>query len=102
MSHLESQLQAVQGSKCFANLDLAHCYRQVPLEKESQEMMYIQTPCGVFSFNRLLQGGIDRRSNFQAILSEKFEGRVKHIIQWVGDLLLFEKDEKELFHNIEA
>ena len=48
MSHLDSHLQDIEGSTCFANLDLTHGYWQVPLSKESQEMMSIQTPIGVY------------------------------------------------------
>ncbi len=56
MPHLESHFQDIQGSTCFANVDLAHGYWQISLAEESQEMMSIQTPIGVFSSRRLVQG----------------------------------------------
>ncbi len=49
MPHLKSLLQDIEGSKYFANIDLAHGYWQISLAKESQEMTSIQTPIGVYS-----------------------------------------------------
>ena len=64
MTHLESTFQDIVGSTCFANVDLAHGYWQVPLSPESLEMMSIQTPIGVYSSRRLLQGGSDSDNHF--------------------------------------
>ena len=44
MPHLESLLQSVQGSTCFAKMDMSHAYWQLPLHPSSQETMSIQTP----------------------------------------------------------
>ena len=102
MPHLESQLQDVSGSRCFANLDLAHGYWQVPLSKESQEMMSIQTPIGVYSSRRLLQGGTDSGNHFQAVLQQKLDGRVEKYLQWIDDFLFYAKNENELLDSLEA
>ncbi len=102
MPHLESKLQDVAGSTCFANIDLAHGYWQVPLAKESQEMMSIQTPLGVYSSRRLLQGGSDSGNHFQAVLQHKFDGRVNNMIQWMDDFLFYAKDEDSLLQSIES
>jgi len=101
MPHLESHLQDIEGSTCFANADLAHSYWQVPLSKESQEMMSIQTPIGVYSSKRLLQGGTDSGNHFQAVLQEKFNGRIDKFLQWIDDFLFYAKNEKELLDNLE-
>ena len=102
MPHLESLLQDVEGSTCFASFDLAHGYWQIPLAKESQEMMSIQTPIGVYSSRRLLQGGSDSGNHFQAVLGEKFAGRVKRLIQWLDDFLFYSRDESGLLDDLEA
>ena len=102
MPHLESRLQDVAGSTCFANIDLAHGYWQVPLSKESQEMMSIQTPIGVYSSRRLLQGGTDSGNHFQAVLQQKLNGRVEKYLQWIDDFLFYGKNEAELLDSLEA
>ena len=102
MPHLESTFQDIAGSTCFANIDLAHGYWQIPLHEDSQEMMSIQTPLGVYSSRRLLQGGSDSGNHFQAVLSHKFDGRVKKMLQWLDDFLFYAQSEEELFTNIES
>lgn len=69
-------------------MDLAHGYWKIRLAELSQEMMSIQTPIGVYSSRRLGQGGSDSENHFQAVLGEKFEGRVKNLLQWL-DYFLF-------------
>lgn len=81
---------------------LDHGYWQVPLSPESQEMMSIQTPIGVYSSKRILQGGSDYGNHFQAVLQEKFEGQVVGMIQWMDDFLLFSKKENTLLNNVEG
>ena len=101
MPHLESHLQDIEGSTCFANQDFSHGYWQVPLSNESQEMMTIQTPIGVYSSKRLLQGRTDSGNHFQAVLQEKFHGRVNNMLQWSDDILFYAKDEQALRDNME-
>ena len=80
MPHLESRLQDTQGSKCYANIDKAHAYWQLALDEESQEIHSIQTPIGVYTPTRILQGGTDSGNHYQAVTSEKFdEGGVHKI-----------------------
>ena len=47
-------MQSVEGSEVFAEVDMAHAYWQLPLADESKELMFIQTPLGVFLRNFLL------------------------------------------------
>ena len=94
MPHLASKFQDIFGSVCFAHMDLAHGYWQVPLAKESQEMMSIQSPVGVYSSRRLLQGGTDAGNHFQAVLQDKFDGRVDKMLQWLDDFLFYASNEK--------
>jgi len=102
MPHLESILQSVEGSTCFAKIDMAHAYWQCPLATESQEMMSIQTPIGVYSPTRLLQGSTDAGNHYQAvthaIFQEELSGR---LLQWLDDFLLHAKNEGELLNSLE-
>lgn len=102
MRHLDSEIQNLSSAQFFANIDLAHGYWQIPLSSNSQEMLSIQTPIGVYSSNRLLQGGSDSGNHFQAVLSEKFENRIKKIIQWLEDFLLYAASEHELLDILET
>ena len=102
MPHLASKFQDISGSQCFGKFDLAHGYWQVPLAEESQAMMSIQTPNGVYSSRRLLQGGTDSGRHFQAVLQEKFYGRVEKMLQRLDDFLFYATDEEQLLDNIDS
>lgn len=102
MPHLESRLQDTEGSTCFANIDMTHGYWQIALDKTSREMHSIQTPIGVHTPVRILQGGSDSGSHFQAVTEEKFnEGGVEKMLQWIDDFLLYARHETELLENID-
>lgn len=64
--------------------------------------MSIQTPIGVYSSRRLSQGGCDCGNHCRAVLSHKFDGRVKEMLQWLDGFLSYAKSEDELFTNIES
>lgn len=46
-------------------------------------MMSTQTPIGVYLSRRLLQGGTDSGSHFQAVLQEKLDVRVGKMLQYL-------------------
>lgn len=100
MPHLESSLQELSGAKCFAKLDLSQGYWQLALDESSQELMSIQTPQGVYTPTRLLQGGTDSGNYFQAILWPLFAENVRKFLQWVDDFLLHAANEEELLTNL--
>lgn len=56
MPNMKGQIGSTAGSKAFAKLDICHAYWQVPLDGELQECMSIQTPLGVYTPTRILQG----------------------------------------------
>ena len=62
--------------------------------------MSIQTPIGVFSPFRVLQGGTDSGNNFQDVTREAFEGGVNQMLQWIDDFLLHAKNERDLLADI--
>ena len=100
MPHLESKLQETAGSRVYAKLDSPHSFWQLPLAKVSQEMMSIQTPAGVFTPDRLLQGGSDSGNHLQAELQHHFSS-IKKLLQWIDDFLLHAKTEAELIDLLE-
>lgn len=102
MPNLECLLQLTEGSSVFAKIDLCHAYWQVPLHKDSQECMSIQTPLGVFTPRRVLQGSTDAGSHFQASTAKVFECVSANMLQWLDDFLLHAKDEGTLIDILET
>eukprot|EP00171_Calliarthron_tuberculosum_P018752 IDg18752t1 len=63
-------------------------------------MHSIQTPLGVYTPTRMLQGGSDSGNHFQAVSQDKFESRKIKMLQWIDDFLLYAKDETDLLKSI--
>ena len=100
MPHMDSMVQECEGSTVMANVDFCHGYWQLGLHENSQELMSIQTPLGVYSPRRTLQGGMDSGNHFQLVTSEAFEGKIKRLLQWIDDFLLHAPSDKELLMDI--
>jgi len=96
MPDLESLYQSTAVSTAFAKLDMCHAYWQVPLHKDSQEVMSIQTPVGVYTSTRILQGSTDAGNHFQATTSNVFRELNEKLIQWLDDFLAHARDEADL------
>lgn len=101
MPHLESLILTTDGSKCFAKMYMAHSYWQFPFAEESQEMLSIQTPLGIYSSRRLFQGSIDSGNHFQAVTQKAFQGRVDMLLQWIDDFLIHAESEQELLDSLQ-
>jgi hypothetical protein len=86
--HVGAMLQRVEGSNCYASMDLVQAYWQIPLAEETREILSIQTPCGVYSPTRLLQGSTDAGNHFQAVTSDAFAPLEDNLLQYMDDFLL--------------
>jgi hypothetical protein len=102
MPNLEAMLQTTEGSSFYAKIDMCHAYWQLPLDKESQEYMSIQTPLGVHTPTRTLQGGTDAGNNFQASTSAVFRSLRENLLQWIDDFVIHARSEDQLLDLLEA
>lgn len=96
MPDLEAMCRSVGGSKVFAKIEMCHAYWQIPLAADSCEIMSIQTPIGVFTPNRILQGSTDAGNHFQAVTACAFEPLTNNMLQWLDDFLLHARTESQL------
>lgn len=88
-------MQSTSGSAVFAKVDMCHAYWQLPLHAYSQECMSIQTPLGVFTPTRALQGSTDAGNHFQSCLSQVFSELHEHLLHWQDDGLAHANDEEQ-------
>jgi hypothetical protein len=96
MPNLEAMLQTTEGSSYYAKIDMCHAYWQLPLDKEIPEYMSIQTPLGVHTPTRTLQGGTDAGNNFQASTSEVFSALRANVLQWIDNFVIHARSEDQL------
>lgn len=101
MPDLETLYRSIEGSSVFANIDMCHAYWQIPLDEGSREVMSIQTPSGVYTPNRILQGSTDAGNHFQAVTSRIFAELSSNMLQWLDDFLLHASGESELLEKLQ-
>jgi len=100
MPDLESMIRSIGDSKIFAKMDMVHAYWQIPLHPDSQEAMSIQTPIGVYTPQRILQGSTDAGNHFQSTTSQIFTALHDWLLQWVDDFLMHSTNEDDHVENI--
>jgi hypothetical protein len=70
MPNLECVLQSLEGTTCYATLDLWKGYWQFPLAEEKQECFSFMTHEGIFTPTRIIQGSKNAVNSFQAGMQE--------------------------------
>ena len=69
---IEELFASLFGGQTFSKLDLSHGYLQVPIEKESQRYLVINTHKGLYTYKRLPFGVASAPAIFQRIMDGKF------------------------------
>ena len=56
LSTTEDIFACLTGGRVFTKLDLSEAYLQLPVDDDSKDLLVINTPKGLFWYNRLLYG----------------------------------------------
>ena len=83
------------GMKKFGKLDLSAAYWQVSLDKDSRKVTTINTPCGLFQFNRLPYRIKSASAIFQKTM-EQVVGDTPGVIVYQDDILMGATDSQSL------
>jgi Reverse transcriptase (RNA-dependent DNA polymerase) len=107
MPNLQYLFQTLQGSKVFAKIDLCHAYWQLALDRICQEIFSIQTPLGIYTPTRLLQGSTNAGNYFYfqgatAPLFLSSSDLVNRLLQWLDDFLLHAATESGFLKALRA
>ena len=79
---------------------MAHAYQQIELEKESQQLVVINTHRGLFCYNRLPFGIASAPAIFQRTMESILWG-MKHVCVYIDDILASVELESEHVHNLD-
>ena len=66
-------LARLVGGKIFTKLDLSQAYLQLPVDEDSKGLLVINTPKGLFQYNRLPYGISVARAIFQSVSSKAYQ-----------------------------
>ncbi|XP_036327154.1 uncharacterized protein K02A2.6-like [Rhagoletis pomonella] len=90
-----------QGGTIFAKIDLSDAYLQVGLTEEAKQLMVVNTPLGLFQYQRLPMGVGSAPALFQKLLEQVIEG-IPMCIIYLDDILVAGKSVQELLENLQS
>lgn len=91
----------LSGGQRFTKLDLSQAYQQVPLEESSKRYLTINTPKGLYTFNRLPYGVASAPAIFQKIMDQVLQG-MDGVICYLDDILITGRDTKKHMEALEG
>ena len=97
---IEDLFASLAGGQVFSKLDLTQAYTQIPLEEEAKKLTTINTPRGLYQFNRLPFGISSAPAIFQRVMEGLLLG-VKGVSVYVDDILVTGRDEDEHLRHLE-
>lgn len=95
----EELFQSLAGGQKFSKVDLRDAYLQIPLDEESAELLVINTPFGLFRYNRLPFGIASAAAIFQRCL-QAITSQVKGCANYLDDIVVTGKTEREHLSNL--
>ncbi|ETV97426.1 hypothetical protein H310_09756 [Aphanomyces invadans] len=91
MPMLDVVVDHLRGATCFFLLDFFKGYWQFSLDPSCQEIFSFLTDTGVFTSNRVMQGGSDSVAYCQSTVQAMFAGQLyRCLLAWLDDLFGYE------------
>ncbi|XP_029106250.1 uncharacterized protein K02A2.6-like [Scleropages formosus] len=91
----------LSGGQRFTKLDLSQAYQQVPLEESSKRYLTINTPKGLYTYNRLSYGVASAPAIFQKIMDQVLQG-MDGVICYLDDILITGSDTEKHMTALEG
>jgi Reverse transcriptase (RNA-dependent DNA polymerase) len=102
MPNLYVVLERCSGKRYYAVFDFVKGFWQLPLHKDSQEILSYMTDRGVYTPTRVPQGCTDAALHFQATMEMVLAVLLyKNVLVWIDDVLVFADTVDELFDVLE-
>lgn len=96
---LDDLMNRLRGGRFFTKLDLADAYLQLELEDDAKQLCVINTPFGLYQYNRMCFGIAPGPAQFQRCmdtLTQKLPG----VAAYLDDLIITGKTEEEHWTNL--
>ena len=96
----EELFHKLNGGHMFSKLDLADVYLQIPLDKESADLVVINTHQGLYKYKRLPFGLSCAPAIFQKLM-EQIVGDIPGVACYLDDIVVTGKCEQEHLANLQ-
>ena len=98
---IEDIFASLAGGETFSKLDLSYAYLQVPLDKESQKYLVINTHKGLYAYKSLPFRVASAPAIFQCIMDNLLQG-LSGVCTYLDDILVTGKTHDEHINNLTA
>jgi hypothetical protein len=97
---LDELLNKLRGGKHFSKLDLADAYLQLELDDNAKKLCVINTPFGLFRYNRMCFGIASSPAQFQRCMDTMIAD-LPGVAAYLDDLIVTGSSETEHWANLE-
>lgn len=94
-------LYKLQGGQTFSKIDLSDAYLQIPVDSESRQFLVVNTPLGLFEYQRLPFGISSAPAIFQKFIQQLISD-IPCTANYLDDIVVTGKTEVEHRKNLEA
>ena len=91
---IEDLHSALRGCTKFSILDMSQAYHQIPIAKQSQKWLTVNTHIGLFAYKRLPNGIHSGPGVFQEIMDKTLSG-IPKVICYLDDILVAGTDDED-------
>ena len=84
---IEDIFKSLLGGKSFTTLDMSQAYQQLLLDKPSRKLVMINTPKGLFEYNRLPFAIASEPGIFQRVIDSLLQG-IPGVVAYLDDILV--------------
>ena len=96
----EDLFATLKGGEKFSKLDLSQAYQQLQLEEQTQELLTINTHCGLYQPTHLQFGVHSATGIFQREMDKRLKS-IPHCIVRIDDILVSGEDDQGHLKNLE-
>ena len=98
---IDELLTCLSNGEKFTKLDLSDAYLQIELDEESKQLVVINTPFGLFRYNRMPFGIANAPAIFQRTIEQAIAG-IPKCVAYLDDILITGSDEDEHFRTLDT
>ena len=97
---LDSLLEKHQGGKFYSKIDLADAYLQIELDDESKKFCVVNTPFGLYQYNRMCFDIASSPAQFQRCMDSMIID-LPGTVAYLDDIIVTGKSEEEHWFNLQ-
>lgn len=89
----------LKNGKLFSKIDLSDAYLQIEIDEESKNLLVVNTPLGLYQYQRLPFGVASAPAIFQRLIEQVISG-IPGCVNYLHDIICTGANDEEHIHNL--